>query len=208
MWVEVGVCPQGKRFERSPPSLFERHPRHLHRPPACDASCGGRESRQSLFREGRLVCARPRKESCAHPPTQMRGEGGLGPRVVAKERDRAPGKLDRRRRRWPHWGEGALARPRSGAPLLRLSLPRKFDHQSGSLWFSPVEWFSVVLSCGVVLCGSLLWSGWFSVVLSCGVVLCASQGASLLFLRKRLGDHGRALSMNDPGTDGEWRVSI
>jgi hypothetical protein len=104
-------------------------------------------------------------------------------------------------------GSAGEAEQRRAAVASQL-LPRKFDHQSGSLWFSPVEWFSVVLSCGVVLCGSLLWSGWFSVVLSCGVVLCASQGASLLFLRKRLGDHGRALSMNDPGTDGEWRVSI
>jgi hypothetical protein len=36
---------------------------------------------------------------------------------------------------------------------------------SGSLWFSPVEWFSVVLSCGV---GGSLWFSpveWFSVLL-------------------------------------------
>jgi hypothetical protein len=186
MWVEVGVCPQGKRFERSPPSLFERHPRHLHRPPACDASCGGRESRQSLFREGRLVCARPRKESCAHPPTQMRGEGGLGPRVVAKERDRAPGKLD--------VGDGPTGGGSAGEADEERARPSKRLRgclaslgSSGVVhegwfngWFSCLGWFKGWFSLGVVLRVVLSGGVVQRVVLSGGVLLrvLLSWGAS------------------------------
>jgi hypothetical protein len=123
-WVEVDVgggrCVPTRKKIRALTSIVVRAPSAPPAPSACMRRLLRRTRVEAKFvqRGAPGVCAPAQRIMCAPTHTNER----RGRARSARRRQGAGSRTwETRRRRWPHWGEGALARPSSGAPLLRLS---------------------------------------------------------------------------------------